>query len=316
MNRDITLGIVALSLPSVGKRERLVRFALKYLQESGFNLKIGSAVFTQLSYKSASRQRRIRDLEQMYGDSSVDLILNTTGGYNSNELLEDLDWNLLRRNPKPFVGYSDLTTLNLALFKRGLSSINGPMLVDLWWDRGCLSRLFKTLTLPSWSLNCGGSIFEWGNAQRRKAPSLKRLPGKSKSTSGGLIAGNLSTFNLLIGTDYFPNLKNKVLFLEYDYDESLGLPSLERYLWQLRQNGILGQLKAFVFGTLPARVKREESAAWNLKKILSEVFEPFKYPVLYDGQFGHIYPSWILPNGAKVAIDGGRVKLELAKPLI
>jgi muramoyltetrapeptide carboxypeptidase len=288
--KKYTIGIIGLSqtLKNDSESENSVTNFIQNLKSQGHELIVGKTVFSKFGYKTASIEDRLSDLHQMFLDPKIEIILNNTGGYSSNELLEFIDYDLIKKNPKIFVGYSDITAINLALYtKTGLQTINGPMVVDFDWYKNCYKDLFD--------------YFE-GKKSELQSDQIKYLANKKLEAKGEIIAGNLSTFNLLLGTKYLPDFKNKVLFLEYDKEESKALPSLERMLWQIRQNGIFDKINGLVFGLLEPEVQKEETEFQNIKSILESVTQNYTFPVLYNAQFGHIYPSWVLQNGRKVEI--------------
>lgn len=311
MNCISTIGIVALSLPTVGKRAERIHNAISYLEKQGFHLKIGNSVFERQAYRSSDITTRTEDVMRFFRDPDVDCILSTTGGFNSNEILEFLDYPIIQKNPKWFVGYSDCTAPNLALYtKTGMQTVNGPMLVDFQDDPTAFSRLFTTLNTQVMDFTLPSVLCEWGAKHKRQCPILQCLPGKISRADGSLIAGNLSTFVLMLGTPYFPDCADTILFLEYDPCETDGLPSLQRMLWQLRQNGIFKKIKGLVIGTLPFTTQQEEKKAWRLSDVLAEATTGYSFPVIFDAPFGHLYPSWILINGAKVRIEGIKISMQ------
>lgn len=298
------IGVVALSLPSVGAREKRVESAIDYLRQKGFSLRIGSTVFSEYSYRSASISDRANDLMKMFCDSNVQCILNTTGGFNSNELLDTLDFDLIQKNPKWFVGYSDITAINLALFKKiGLRSVSGPMLVDYADDPTVFDRLFQCLESERSNFSLPEYLHEWDRASMRACPKMQCLSAKAPRCEGKLISGNLSTFMLLAGTPYFPDCAGAILMLEYDVCEDFGLASVQRMLRQLRQTGVFDRIAGLVLGVLPAKTHLEEQDEWNLRDILDEVTAGYQFPVIFDAPFGHVYPSWILINGTRLGIS-------------
>lgn len=304
---NFSIGIVALSLPSIGERRMWVDSAIGHLKNSGYRVYLGQSVHNASAYKSGTIEMRVNDLHAMFKNKDINLILNTTGGYNSNELLEYLDFEIIKENPKWFVGYSDITAINLALHKKSnLKTVNGPMLVDYLQNRDCFTKLFETLNATAMEYSNSDRVWEWDLAFERKTPVIKRLNEKKESSTGRIIVGNLSTFNLMIGTPYMPDLTGKVLFLEYDVEEKNALASLERFLWQQRQAGFLKELSGLVFGLLPHTAVHD---ARSIKQILMEVTDGYEFPVLYDAQFGHIYPSWSLVNGDCIKLCGCQIRL-------
>jgi muramoyltetrapeptide carboxypeptidase len=283
---------------------------VSFLQANGFSVVLGDSVFRREGYRSGGSETRASALHAMFESDSVNLILNTTGGFNSNELLDFLDYDLIRAKPKFFVGYSDITAVNVALYAiAGIPAVSGCMLGDFVDHPACFLELFKVLSGEELEYRNPKLFWEDAAQQSFPAGAIRRLEGKKRAAVGDIICGNLSTFNLLLGTRYFPKLDKSILFLEYDKEEKHALPSLQRYLWQLRQAGGFDALSALVFGSLQPAVRAEEDVEWGCAEILREVTDGHRFPVLFNAGFGHLYPSWNLPFGRKCEIDGTTIKL-------
>ena len=299
-----TIGIIAPSLPSVGKREQKVRAALSHLENKGHTVLVSESTFAVQGYKSCSARQRAAELSAFLRDPRVEIIFATTGGYNSNEILECMDLTSFTPSKKLFVGYSDCTALSMALELHGVChSVSGPMLVDFVDWPECFDEFFLSLESPSKQLTNELEAWESLEAGRFSIASMQRLPNKTTCGTGGALAANLSTLCLMVGTPHLPSFDKRVLFLEYDREEQMALPSLERFLWQLRQAGLLEHLSGLVFGALQPSVLAEQTSVDSIERILTEVTAGYTYPVVYNAQFGHFYPSWIIFNGRRVSID-------------
>lgn len=304
-----SIGLVGLASPVQGVRKDRVEEAIDMLRTHGFSVAVGKTAFGERGYKTASADERADDLQDMFANPDVDLIMNLTGGYSSNDLLERIDYDMIAKNPKWFVGYSDITALCLAFHARArLHTVSGAMFVDYAFDRACFHRLFDDLRAGTSSFEQAGALWEcpWeerADATRMPGP-ITRLPNKCEAAEGLAIAGNLSTFNLLLGTPYMPCMFDGVYFLEYDKEEAHALPAIERMLQQLRLSGMFARTRGLVFGSLEAAVQKEENDTDNLLRILQEKTDGYKFPVLTNATFGHNNPSWTIINGQKVGIRG------------
>lgn len=304
-----TIGIVSPSSPV--KRDWLSS-AITLLSQRGYAVKLGRSVFARDAYRAGRIDVRARDILEMFEDRAVDLVLASTGGYNANALLEYLPIKRLARKQKWFVGFSDVTVLTTALYAAGSSrSVYGPNATYCCWDQDGLLRTLEYLEeieqgrkAPDRRLCNREVIWEWGDKFKRASPRLNRLPGKRGRATGRAFAANLSTLCLMLGTKYLPSFKNAVLFIEYDKEESMALPSMERMLWQLRQSGVFDRVVALIVGELQYGVAQEQTRKRGIEQILSEVTAAYKFPVLYRAQFGHIFPSWSVINGERVSIEG------------
>lgn len=302
---NYTIGVIAPSFPSEGKRAQSVRAAISYLERSGHSVRLSDGVFSIKGYKSGSAQQRASELGTFLKDPQIDLIMATTGGYNSNEILEFLDLEDITPSRKVFVGYSDCTAISMALERHRIcTSVNGPMLVDFNDYPECFEQLFRALSSSARRFINETEAWESTDSGKFKMAPMRRLPNKDSISGGLALAANLSTLCLMLGTPYLPDFKDRILFVEYDREEQRALPSLERFMWQLRHAGILPKLSGLVFGALQPSVAAEETAIDSIERILNNVTANYSYPVIFNAQFGHIYPSWVVVNGSMVLIDG------------
>jgi len=307
------LGVCALSSPTKGAREVKIKEALGYLRDHGFSIREGVTTWSNRGYKSADLTARIEDFNTLIRDPNIDLIIATTGGFNSNEILEYIDYEAIRARPKWIVGYSDMTAVLLAVYARaGVSTVCGPMLVDYYDYPRCFVDLFEAITAPKRTLENHGQLWERRDGNHWTTPQIQVLEGKETFAEGRAVAGNLSTFNLLLGTPFLPALEGAVLFLEYDKEEQHALPAIERFLWQIRHSGTLRRIKGLVFGALQPGVAAESDENDGIDRILRDVCLGYDFPVLMNAQFGHCYPSWVVVNGQGVVIRGTVIEVGVA----
>jgi muramoyltetrapeptide carboxypeptidase len=300
-----TIGVIAPSLPSVGVRQEKIEKAIRFLEESGNCVKVAPSVFNKAQYKAAPAKIRAAEFCELMADPLIDVVLCTTGGYNSNEMLQYFDWTMLQKARAAVVGYSDVTVLLLALYARTkLPLVQGAMLVD-WVDYPeVFDDLWRVLDEVPGPLKNPSILWEPGGSVRLEAPPLTTLRQGNHSACGPVIAGNLSTFNLLLGTPFLPSLAGSILMLEYDKEENFCLPSLERLLWQLRLSGCFEEIAALVFGVLQPAVQEEETREGRtIAQILTELTDGLAFPVFFNAPFGHLYPSWQVRQGSRCCID-------------
>ncbi|HEL1696508.1 LD-carboxypeptidase [Streptococcus suis] len=281
-----------------------VNFAAKEkLEDLGFKLSFSEHYFENDIFDSAPIASRVADLEAAFADESVDAILTTIGGFNCNELLPYLDFDLIAQNPKIFCGYSDTTALLNAIYaKTGMETYMGPAYSSFKMDLGQVYQTeawLKAVTQDSFDLTPSP---EWSSdawylpdAPRTFYPTEWKVynPGQA---SGIAIGGNLSTFALLRGTPYAPKIENYILFVE----EAEGYP-FEHFL---RELAALLQAypnpQAVVFGRFPKETKMTEEI---LLTILDKHPILKKVPVLYDLDFAHTQPLFTIRIGGHVELD-------------
>ena len=147
-----TIGIVSPASPFPAWFPRRFARSVSNLESKGYKVKLGPHVRDKLGHKAGNKEDRLSDLHEMYRDKSVRLLMTTLGGYNSNELLDDLDYDLVRRNPKGLIGYSDITALHLAIHsKTGLTSFYGPHLMSQLVNSPTFFRILWSV-LGKWSV--------------------------------------------------------------------------------------------------------------------------------------------------------------------
>lgn len=285
----------------------------------GLRLSFGKHVEEMDEFHSSSIGSRIEDLHSAFAESEVKAIFTVIGGFNSNQLLQYIDWELIKNNPKIFCGYSDITALNNAIFaKTGLVNYSGPAYATfsekigfdytLEYVKKCLFLEDSYQVLPSqeWSDD------EWYKDQEKRNFIKNDGPVVINEgiAQGVLLGANLCTLNLLQGTEYFPDLDNSVLFIEDD--EAANPVLFDRDLQSLiHQPGFDG-----VRGLVIGRFQRKSGISNDmLMSIIKSKKELDNIPVVADVDFGHTQSMITFPIGGDVALSaqGKNVKLEILK---
>ena len=275
-----------------------LELAISALEELGYNFKYSDVIFGHQGYLAGSDEERARDFEDAFLDRMSDAILCVRGGYGSTRILDLINWDLIEK-PKVFMGFSDITALNCALWKKcGFRSFSGPVLTsDLNEGKPDPASWDHSLSLLSGEKKNGNLISDPFNLSH---PSTI-VPGTSH---GRLIGGNLSLFCSLIGTAWFPNLKNAILFLE-DVGESPY--RIDRYLTQLRNGGFLEQVSGIVLGDFrysDAQRKNDKQQGLQTREdVFQDRLTDLGVPVLANLPFGHIKPKITIPFGTLVILD-------------
>jgi muramoyltetrapeptide carboxypeptidase len=222
-------------------------------------------------YFAGTPAMRLRDLHHAFADDEVKAIFSTRGGYGSNYLLDGLDLDLIAESAKPFIGYSDLTALQLWLLDQiELPAFYGPMLsADFAREDG--------VHLDSLQAALRGESYAVGAAE-----GLRTLhPGRVRGT---LYGGCLSILVALLGTPYEPQTEGKLLFLE---DINAKPYQIDRMLWQLREAGKLDEVRGIIFGEMLDCVS-PGAPAELLEEVILRFFEDFKGPIAIGLRSGHV----------------------------
>jgi len=295
------------------------RIANERLVGLGFNISFGKHVEECDDFLSSSIESRVDDLHNAFRDESIDAIFTVIGGFNCNQLLRYIDWDLIKKHPKVFIGYSDTTALqNAMLSKAGLVTYSGPawstfgqkLYFDYSMDyfKKCLmsDNPFSIEPSDSWS-----DDLWYKNQEDRHLIKNKgwRIINKGR-TEGIIIGGNLCTLNLLQGTEYFPNLDNSVLFIE---DDETSNPLLfDRDLQSLIHQKRFNKVKGLAIGRFQKSSKMDN---YLLDQIILSKKELSKIPVIADVDFGHTSPIITYPIGGKVSLvaETEKLKIEIIK---
>ncbi len=278
----------------------LMKAAEKTLSEAGFKISFGKNVFEQNQFQSSDRTLRLDDLHQAFSDPGVDGILAIRGGYNSNDLLDYIDWKLIKHNPKVYCGFSDNTALqNAILAKTGLVTYSGPNFSTFGNTKGVEYTLGNFLNAVS-----NNYILPTKNAD--KIMIINK--GKARGT---LVGGNLCTFNLLQGTNYMPDISGTVLFFEDDHISDLDLWEFHRNLQSILHLPNFKTVAAIVFGKFDAASKLSPHI---IRQIIKSKPELDRIPVIANVTFGHTLPMVTIPIGSQATVDTSKIQaFQIAK---
>jgi muramoyltetrapeptide carboxypeptidase len=304
LNVGDEIRIVAPSRSAGILSEAGVTQAKKRLEDLGFKVTFGKNIFESDLQNSTSIEKRVQDIHEAFQDPNVKGILTVIGGFNSNEVLPYLDYELIRKNPKVFCGYSDITAIATAITTQaGFITYSGPHFSSFQMDQAqdYQTTFFKKCVMQSEDFSVEASPV-WSDdswyldQENRHFEEAKWKTYSEGSVKGTLYGGNLCTLNLLQGTSYMPALKDCVLLIE---DDELTIPEIfARDLTSLLQ--VAENIKGLVIGRFQRVSKVTEE---QLLFILDKHPQLKKVPVLYDVDFGHTQPIFTFPIGGEVEID-------------
>jgi muramoyltetrapeptide carboxypeptidase LdcA involved in peptidoglycan recycling len=264
---------------------------------------------------SSSIEKRVEDIHTAFKDKSVKAILTVIGGFNSNQLLKYLDYDLIKNNPKIFCGYSDITALaNAILAKTGLQTYYGPHYSSLGMKYGCdytFEHFIKMLITDDRDAIEPSQIWSddlWFLDQEKREFEANEgywviHQGKAKGTIAG---GNLCTYNLLLGTPYRRKFtEDTILFIEDT--ASAPLQDIERDLQALIHQEDFCNVKGIVIGRFQ---KGSQITKEGLEYIINTKKELKDLPIVANVDFGHTYPLLTIPLGGTATIDNDKIILE------
>jgi len=328
LKKGDTIGVISPASPFPAWFPRRFARAIHNLESKGYRVKLGTHVRDRLGHKAGDREVRLTDLHSMYEDDSVKLVMTSLGGYNSNELLEDLDYDLVRRNPKGLVGYSDITALHLAIHsKTGLTSFYGPHLMSQFGEYpDAQPYTFKNFERVLSQVGPPGQIepsTEWTeerleyDEQDDRPRSMKRTTGwkalRPGTATGPLMGGEISTLVIQTSTGYMPSLDGAIFFWEI-YDGS-SLAWVDRFLANLRTKEVYEKIGGMLVGRTSTK-GFETSSGIGLDRVILENTRGYDFPVMVNMDFGHTDPMMTLPIGIRSTMHAEDSYLSIDEPAV
>jgi muramoyltetrapeptide carboxypeptidase len=292
---DLVTLIAPASAPIAEER---VTKAVSYFESMGYRVALGKHLFERRGYLAGTDRQRLDDLHAAFRDPKIRAIFFIRGGYGSLRLLPEIDYDLIRKNPKILVGYSDATALFHALHKHaGLTSLfYGPMPgVDIWngFDPFAEVCFWKALT----------STKPLGELPMDEEEGVVLGKKKFATVTARMMGGNLTVFSSLCGTPYMLPAVGKALLFE-DIDEKPY--RVDRYFAQLRSMGMLESAAAMLLGQFTGCEADPNAASLTMEEIVKDYFGKLKNPVITNLPFGHVRRQWTIPFGAKLEIAASR----------
>lgn len=304
LNKKDVIGIIAPgSSPDDHSR---IEKGVRYLEKLGYRTQLGKNIGKSQGYLAGTDSERLSDLHQMFSDKNVKAVFCLRGGYGAFRLLDKINYKLIKDNPKIFVGYSEITSLQNAFFqKAGLVTFAGPMVaVDFHED-----------VSPYTEENFWAMITSNKKFGKVKYPEDEKLPSLVKgNASGRLIGGNLAVFAALIGSEFLPDMNGKILLIE-DIGE---LPyKVDRMLNQLKLAKIFKKSKGIVLGRFVDCYEHDPNKkTLTLGEVIDNYIGSLKIPSIYTFPHGHIKDFVTMPIGIKINLNASRGIVEFEESAV
>jgi muramoyltetrapeptide carboxypeptidase len=303
---------IAVIAPAGPPERDQVMLGNQRIEERGYHVKFADDMFDVEGYLAGSDERRAKELMAAFADPEVDAVVAARGGYGCMRILDKLDYEKIRANPKVFVGFSDITALHAALNRKaGLVTFHGP---------GPASGLGSAEGPTDFTKQCLIQALEAGAASSNyeivvpESVIKVKAYGKGKA-QGRLVGGNLSLISALEGTPYAIDAKDAILLVE---DVSEAAYRIDRMLRQLKLSGKLGQFRGAVLGQFTDSTAREDKLTddrrYSVDGVLEQYFKDAGIPVLANYPVGHFKQNCTLPLGGQVEIDADKGVLRVLGP--
>jgi muramoyltetrapeptide carboxypeptidase len=291
LQKGETVGVIAPAGPVTPSE---IQPGIKLLESSGYKVIIAPHVYQRQGYLAGNDETRLQDLNTMLEDRAVKVIFCARGGYGTLRLLEKIDFDLIRMNPKIIVGYSDITALLLAIYKKtGLVTFHGTMIKELSKNRDRNLASFLDLV----------SSDKMGKVDLANGITL--VPGRAEGT---LLGGNLSLICHLVGTPFMPSLKKSILFVE---EKEEPLYRIDRMMTHLRLSGHLKGIVGLIAGTFEGCGNIS-----SINEVLSDTLSDLKIPLLSGMPVGHGLENASLPIGVQASIDTEAMILSITESCV
>ncbi|MCV9386481.1 S66 peptidase family protein [Reichenbachiella ulvae] len=304
-----TVGLITPGSALVGDAEErainnMKALGFKVVKSKNFNVRTG--------FVAGSDQQRVDDIHEMFSNPEIDGIFCARGGYGTGRLLQMLDYQLIRNNPKVFIGYSDITALHYAIYNQaGLVTYHGPVASSDFTS-------FTSDTVQETIMSTHKPTLQrpkiWKDKTAESYQYMQLVEGKAE---GQLVGGNLSIMCSLLGTPYDIDFKGKLIFIE-EVGESLY--RVDRMLTQLLNTGKLDECAGVVLGVFAScRAKSggvDDDDYVTLTKVLKDRLGDLKVPVIYGLPIGHIDDNATMPMGIRARMDSETGQLEFLESAV
>lgn len=302
---------LALVTPGSYITEQEKQESIRNIQSIGFKVVYTDRLMQKNGYFSATDEERAADLNEMFEREDVQGIICARGGYGCARILPYLNYKLIRNNPKPLIGFSDVTALHYAIYKNsGLITFHGPVGVSTF-SRFSTKNFKEVLMEPTFELELRNSQTE-NNYNPYGITTI--VEGKA---SGELVGGNLTIVNSLIGTEYDIDFTDKIVFLEEFLEEPY---RIDRMLTQLIQALKFKNVTGIALGVFkmcePSKTNPSFSNSFSLMEVLKDRLGSLNVPVVYGLSFGHVVDKFTLPFGVKAELDTDYQQLKLLEQAV
>ncbi|WP_202079269.1 S66 peptidase family protein [Caldalkalibacillus salinus] len=310
-----TIGIVAPASPPDLKR---LYIGCQFYESLGLKVRFGRYIEQTYGYLAGSDKERLQDLHDMFKDDDIRGIFCACGGYGTARIAEHIDYDLIQRHPKVFLGYSDITFLHVAIFQRtGLVTFHGPMpSSDLGYTmleghpvvHPMTEKYLKQIMAPRQMKHAYSDALD-GPIET----SIEVLVEAEDIVQGTIMGGNLSLLVSTLGTPFEVDTKGKILFIEEVDEEPY---RVDRMLNQLRLAGKFTDAEGIIIADFAHCGPQKRKPSLSLEEVLSDHLQSVRKPLVRGFQVGHCEPHMTIPIGVQARVDTTNATLTIEPGLI
>ena len=295
LEKGDTIGIVSPSAGITAALKPQFYRGVRFLKSLGFKVVLGKNALKVTDFSAGTPKEKAEDINSMFSDGRVKAIISSQGGWTANSVAPLLNWSIIRKNPKIFLGISDLTVLlNAIHLKTGLVTFHGD---DIMWGFG--RRPSKYTVQEFLDRLVHGKV---GSVRRNSEWHTVRK-GRAK---GRLLGGNIGVLSCSGGTPYFPDFTGSIMFLEA-YQVTPG--QCAAFFCQMKQIGVFDNVNGVIIGYVYGLQRTKTQV--QMEDVLVKVTDEYDFPILKVNEFGHECPNTIVPIGAMARLDAGALEWEI-----
>lgn len=307
IKKNATIGLIA---PGYAVKPEILSNAIDTLKRMGLNPVHTDRIVGNHGYFSNTDEERARDLNEMFTNKKIDAILCARGGYGCTRIMSQIDYNNIRKNPKPLIGFSDVTALLNGIYKEtGLVTFHGPVGSTLD-DPYSIEYFKKVLMKPVQNLTIESAPLLAKNIQNPEYERYTINPGKA---TGKLIGGSLTLINALIGTPHEIDFTDALVCIE-DVEEAPY--RIDRMLTQLIEGKTFTKAAGIAIGVCAGCDKPKDSLSFTLKEVILDRIRPLGIPAVYGISFGHIQNNFTFPIGIQAELNTNNMTLKLLEKAV
>jgi len=303
--------VIGLIAPGSGMSAEAFEKAVTHIESLGFKTRYTATARLENGYLSADEWQRAADLHRAFSDPEVKAVWCVRGGYGCARLLPFIDFSIIKKNPKIFIGFSDITAVHLAILGiTGLVTFHGPVGISEF-NPYTQSHILELLMHPQPTFTFSPATTQGTENMADPVYAFKTLV--KGQCEGRLIGGNLTLLTSLAGTPWAPDLSNTLLFLE-DIDERPY--KLDRMYTQMIESNNLNLVNGFALGIYPGCVPKEGELSMNMEEMHLDRLGNFRKPIGYGFSIGHVPNQCTLPLGINARMDADNGSITLLEPAV
>ncbi len=299
---------IGLVTPGSSVTEEQLTDCITRLEEMGFRTTYNDSVLSEYGYFAGIDRERAEELMEMFSREDVDGIWCVRGGYGSIRILDLLDYDQIRKHPKAFIGYSDITALITSIYQEtGLVTFHGPVGISDF-NRFSVKSINKVLLKPK-----GEYKYPYKREKdTRGNPEFDCYTLTGGAAEGVLTGGNISVLDSMIGTRFEPDFENRIVYLEEVGEKTY---RVDKMIFHLLSGTNLKRAAGIVMGVF-GECNINEEPTLSLKVALDDLLKPLGIPVSYGLSFGHIKRMITIPTGIMAGMDADKNSFRLLEPAV